>query len=108
MDIVFAAFAPRRSLIKFPGSEKESSKHAVSQLFGRPHAGGEGAGSRLASGLADLLLYGEHGVPGRVEQHAGEKGYAGQTPDTCYPTNDLRDCEFAPALCKRLQACAFV
>ena len=49
----------------------------MSQLFGRPHAGGEGAGSRLASGLADLLLYGEHGVPGRVEQHAGEKGYAG-------------------------------
>ena len=49
----------------------------MSQLFGRPHAGGEGVGSRLASGLADLLLYGEHGVPGRVEQHAGEKGYAG-------------------------------
>ena len=36
----------------------------LSPLFRRPHAGGDGAGSRAVSGLAHLLLYGEPGAPG--------------------------------------------
>ena len=53
---------------------------AVSPLFRRPHARGDGAGSRAVSGLAHLLLYGEPGAPGATARrplHVARKGYAG-------------------------------
>ena len=49
-------------------------------LFRRPHARGDGAGSRAVSGLAHLLLYGEPGAPGATARrplHVARKGYAG-------------------------------